>query len=141
MGPRAARRRGSTSFACCCLLFVFVLMDVPLASRSDDASNQKPVAVRRGQASGLQATLFCLRFFIRQLYGTVGLAAGLARAMTQKDDKWRPPERIEILDNAADVFTGVAQLGQHAIDELALNAVERQRLLALNHRGYFGFVL
>ena len=36
----------------------------------------------RGVRSGLQAA-----FFIRQLYGTAGLAAGLARALTQDDDK------------------------------------------------------
>jgi hypothetical protein len=28
-----------------------------------------------------------LRFFIRQLYGTAGLAAALSRAMSQDDDK------------------------------------------------------
>jgi hypothetical protein len=40
------------------------------------------MALREGVRNGLQAV-----FFIRQLYGTAGLAAGLARALTQDDDK------------------------------------------------------
>jgi hypothetical protein len=100
-----------------------------------------PATIRRTKSCRRGSSLRCSRSFkflgvlLRFHYCSSAEGQDLPLCRGRRSERTTssaPPERVQILDNAAGVFVWITQPRQHAIDEPELGTVEIQFLLAVD---------